>query len=108
VLLRTEKRCHAFRHGFFVLAGRKENIRMENRIAAVSVIVEEPESVEALNGILHDYSACVIGRMGIPYREKGVNVICLVLDAPTDTVNALTGKLGRLPGVTARAVCSQK
>jgi len=81
---------------------------MENRIAAVSVIVEEPESVEALNGILHDYSACVIGRMGIPYREKGVNVICLVLDAPTDTVNALTGKLGRLPGVNARAVCSQK
>ena len=81
---------------------------MENRIAAVSVIVEEPESVEALNGILHDYSACVIGRMGSPYREKGVNVICLVLDAPTDTVNALTGKLGRLPGVTARAVCSQK
>ncbi|MBQ1361790.1 MAG: iron-only hydrogenase system regulator [Oscillospiraceae bacterium] len=81
---------------------------MENRIAAVSVIVEEPESVEALNGILHDYSACVIGRMGIPYREKGVNVICLVLGAPTDTVNALTGKLGRLPGVTARAVCSQK
>jgi putative iron-only hydrogenase system regulator len=106
--MRTEKRCHAFRHGFFVLAGRKENIRMENRIAAVSVIVEEPESVEALNGILHDYSACVIGRMGIPYREKGVNVICLVLDAPTDTVNALTGKLGRLQGVTARAVCSQK
>ncbi len=80
---------------------------MENRIAAVSVIVEEPESVEALNGILHDYSACVIGRMGIPYREKGVNVICLVLDAPTDTVNALTGKLGRLQGVNARAVCSQ-
>ena len=81
---------------------------MENRIAAVSVIVEEPESVEALNGILHDYSACVIGRMGIPYREKGVNVICLVLDAPTDTVNALTGKLGRIQGVNARAVCSQK
>ena len=81
---------------------------MENRIAAVSVIVEEPESVEALNGILHDYSACVIGRMGIPYREKGVNVICLVLDAPTDTVSARTGKRGRRPGVTARAVCSQK
>ena len=81
---------------------------METRIAAVSVIVETPESVEALNGILHDYSACVIGRMGIPYREKGVSVICLVLDAPTDTVNALTGKLGRLNGVTARAVYSQK
>ena len=77
---------------------------MENRIAAVSVIVEEPESVEALNGILHDYSACVIGRMGIPYREKGVNVICLVLDAPMDVINALNGKLGRLPGVSAKAV----
>lgn len=81
---------------------------MENRIAAVSVIVEDPESVEALNSILHGYSAYVIGRMGIPYREKGVSVICLVLDAPTDTVNALTGKLGRLNGITARAVYSQK
>ena len=81
---------------------------MENRIAAVSVIVEDPESVEALNGILHGYSAYVIGRMGIPYREKDVSVICLVLDAPTETVNALTGKLGRLNGITARAVYSQK
>lgn len=81
---------------------------MENRIAAVSVIVEDPESVETLNSILHGYSAYVIGRMGIPYREKGVSVICLVLDAPTDTVNALTGKLGRLNGITARAVYSQK
>ena len=81
---------------------------MENRIAAVSVIVEDPESVEALNGILHGYSAYVIGRMGIPYREKDVSVICLVLDAPTDAVNALTGKLGRLNGITARAVYSQK
>ena len=81
---------------------------MENRIAAVSVIVEDPESVEAFNGILHGYSAYVIGRMGIPYREKDVSVICLVLDAPTDTVNALTGKLGRLNGITARAVYSQK
>ena len=81
---------------------------MENRIAAVSVIVEEPESVEALNGILHGYSAYVIGRMGIPYREKGISVICLALDAPADTVNALTGKLGRLSGVSARAVYSQK
>ena len=81
---------------------------MENRIAAVSVIVEDPESVEALNGILHGYSAYVIGRMGIPYREKDVSVICLVLDAPTDTINALTGKLGRLNGITARAVYSQK
>ena len=77
---------------------------MENRIAAVSVIVEDPESVETLNSILHGYSAYVIGRMGIPYREKGVSVICLVLDAPMDVINALSGKLGRLPGVSAKAV----
>jgi len=81
---------------------------MENRIAAVSIIVEDPEAVEALNRILHSYSAFIMGRMGIPYREKGVSVICLALDAPADTVNALTGKLGRLSGVSARAVYSQK
>ena len=81
---------------------------METRIAAVSILVEEPGSVEALNGILHDYAPYILGRMGIPYREKGISVICLALDAPADTVNALTGKLGRLSGVSARAVYSQK
>ena len=81
---------------------------METRIAAVSVIVEEPASVESLNSILHEYSSSVIGRMGIPYREKGVSIICLALDAPADVINALTGKLGRLNGVTARAFYSQK
>ena len=77
---------------------------MENRIAAVSILVEGPDSVETLNAILHDYAPYVLGRLGIPYREKGLSVICLVLDAPMDTINALTGKLGRLPGVNAKAV----
>ena len=77
---------------------------MENRIAAVSILVEGPDSVETLNAILHDYAPYVLGRLGIPYREKGMSVICLVLDAPMDTINALTGKLGRLPGVSAKAV----
>ena len=77
---------------------------MENRIAAVSILVEGPDSVETLNAILHDYAPCILGRLGIPYREKGLSVICLVLDAPMDTINALTGKLGRLPGVSAKAV----
>ena len=77
---------------------------MENRIAAVSILVEGPDSVETLNAILHDYAPYVLGRLGIPYREKGLSVICLVLDAPMDTINALTGKLGRLPGVSAKAV----
>ncbi len=77
---------------------------MENRIAAVSILVEGPDSVETLNAILHDYAPYVLGRLGIPYREKGLSVICLVLDAPMDVVNALTGKLGRLPGVSVKAV----
>ncbi len=77
---------------------------METRIAAVSILVEGSESVETLNAILHDYSPYILGRLGIPYREKGVSVICLVLDAPMDVINALSGKLGRLPGVSAKAV----
>ena len=77
---------------------------METRIAALAILVEEPESVEKLNALLHEYAPYVLGRMGIPDREKGVNVICLALDAPLDVVNALCGKLGRLPGVSAKAV----
>lgn len=80
---------------------------MESRIAAISIIVEDPDSVEALNGVLHEYSACILGRMGIPYREKNLSIICLALDAPTDTINALTGKIGRLSGVSAKAVYSR-
>ncbi len=77
---------------------------MESRIAAISILVEGSESVETLNAILHDYAPYILGRLGIPYREKGLSVICLVLDAPMDTINALTGKLGRLSGVSAKAV----
>jgi putative iron-only hydrogenase system regulator len=80
---------------------------MESRIAAISIIVEDPDSVEALNGVLHEYSAYILGRMGIPYREKNISIICLALDAPADTVNAMTGKIGRLSGVSAKAVYSR-
>ena len=77
---------------------------METRIAAVSILVEDPASVEALNALLHDYAPHILGRMGIPYREKGISIICLAMDAPLDVINALSGKLGRLPGVSAKAV----
>ena len=80
---------------------------METRIAAVSILVEGPESVETINGILHDYAPYILGRMGIPYREKDVNIICVAMDAPLDCINAMTGKLGRLPGVGAKAVYSR-
>lgn len=80
---------------------------MESRIAAVSIIVEQPDSVESLNAVLHDFAPYILGRMGIPYREKGVNIICLAVDAPMDVINAISGKVGRLPGVSAKAVCSK-
>ncbi len=80
---------------------------MDTRIAAVSIIVEDPASVEALNAVLHEYASCILGRMGIPYREKSVSIICIALDATADTVNALTGKIGKLPGVSAKAVYSR-
>jgi putative iron-only hydrogenase system regulator len=99
--LRVRSMDHAFRHGFFFSAERS---LMESRIAAISILVEGSESVETLNAILHDYAPYILGRLGIPYREKGLSVICLVLDAPMDTINALTGKLGRLSGVSAKAV----
>ncbi len=79
---------------------------MENRVAIISIIVEEPSSTATLNALLHQYAGYVVGRMGIPYREKNINIICMVLDAPNDEINALTGALGRIPGITAKATFS--
>ena len=80
---------------------------METRVAILSIIVENPESVEALNSLLHE-ARYVIGRMGIPYHAKNINIISVAVDAPMDQINALAGKLGRLSGVTAKAVYSAK
>jgi len=80
---------------------------METRVAVISIIVENTESVELLNRILHEYGRYIIGRMGIPYREKGINIISIAVDAPNDRINALTGAIGRLPGVTAKAAYSK-
>ncbi|HHW12710.1 MAG TPA: iron-only hydrogenase system regulator [Firmicutes bacterium] len=80
---------------------------MQTRIAAVSIIVENLEVVDKLNNILHDYSNYIIGRLGIPYRQRGVSIICIVLDAPNDVISALAGKLGMLPNVTAKTVYSK-
>ena len=90
---------------FFVPAGKEA--KLETRIGAISILVEDPESAEALNAVLHEYASCILGRMGIPYREKGVNIICVAVDAPTDVINAITGKIGRLPGVSAKAIYSR-
>ena len=81
---------------------------METRVAVVSIIVENSESVSSLNDVLHEYGDFIIGRLGLPYKEKNMNIICVAVDAPMDKINALTGALGRLPGITAKAVCSTK
>ena len=75
-----------------------------NRIAVISLIVSERSAVEPLNALLHDYADNIIGRMGIPVRQRGVNLISVALDAPQETVSALAGKLGRLRGVTSKTV----
>ena len=79
----------------------------EKRIAVLSVIVEKRESAEQLNSYLSAYGDYIVGRMGIPYREKGVSVLCIILDAPVSVTNALTGKIGQLDGVTAKTLFSQ-
>ena len=75
---------------------------METRVAVISIIVENTESAERLNSILHEYGRYIIGRMGLPYRECGINIICVAVDAPQDVISALSGKIGRLPGVTGK------
>lgn len=76
----------------------------EKRLCVLSVIVEDRKEAEKINGYLSEYGEYVVGRMGIPYRERNVSVLCVVLDAPLAAVNALTGKIGRLDGVTAKAL----
>ena len=75
---------------------------METRVAVMSIIVEQTETVDALNALLHDYGAYIIGRMGIPYRQKGINIISIALDAPQDTLSALAGKIGNLSGISVK------
>ena len=81
---------------------------METRIAVISMIVEDPEQAEAINRLLHQYGPYIIGRMGIPYLKKQLNLISVAMDAPQDIINALTGSLGSLEGVSAKAAYSQK
>ena len=79
---------------------------METRVALIGIIVEKPESVETLNQILHENGKYIIGRMGFPYQKRGVNIISIAIDAPQDVINTVTGKIGRLDGVTAKTVYS--
>jgi putative iron-only hydrogenase system regulator len=79
---------------------------METRVAVMSIIVEDPGSVEKLNGILHEFGDHIIGRMGIPYRKRKINIISIALDAPQNTISALAGKVGTLSGVSVKTAYS--
>ena len=76
----------------------------ESRVAVIGIVVDQTGDTEELNKVLHQYGQYIIGRMGVPYREKGVNIISVALDAPNDVISALSGKLGRLDGITAKTV----
>ena len=92
IVTNTGKLCGSARKGFAAV------------VAVLAVIVREGSSVQTLNDLLHQYGPYIIGRMGVPYREKGVNIISVALDAPGDVISALSGKLGRLDGITAKTV----
>ena len=74
----------------------------ENKVAVISMIVENGEAVDEFNALLHGYGEFIIGRMGIPYKARGINIISVALDAPRDTISTLAGKLGNLPGVSVK------
>lgn len=80
---------------------------METRVAVISIIIEDPASVQAMNEALHQYAEYIIGRMGIPYRARGINIISVAMDAPLNVINALTGRIGKLSGVSAKAAYSK-
>ena len=82
---------------------------MQTRVAVISMIVENSDTVEALNALLHEYGPYIIGRMGIPYRARGINIISIAIDAPQDTISTLAGRIGGLPGVSVKtAFANQK
>lgn len=80
---------------------------METRVAIIAIVVENSKNVEELNHLLHEYSKYIIGRMGIPYRERGISLISVAMDAPADVISTLSGKIGMLKGITAKTVYSK-
>lgn len=80
---------------------------MENKIAVVAIIVSDIDAVDKINALLHDFGGFIIGRLGIPYKEKNINVISIVMDAPQQIINSLSGKLGMVNGVTSKVLTTK-
>lgn len=80
---------------------------METKIALIGIMVEEPEAAAPVNSLLHEYSSYIVGRMGIPYSKKEVNIISVVIDAPENVISALSGKLGRISGISVKTMLAK-
>ncbi len=81
---------------------------LEKRIAVAGIIIEDIEAVEQVNSVLHKYGSIIIGRLGLPYRERGVSVISVIIDADPDEISALTGAIGKIPGISVKSAISKK
>ena len=79
---------------------------METRVAVIGIIVKQGDSVEKLNNILHEYSQYIIGRMGVPYRQKGISIISIAIDAPQNVISTLSGRIGKLPDISVKTAFS--
>ena len=80
---------------------------MDNRIAVIGIIVENMNSAEKINSILHEFGIYIVGRMGVPYHKRGISIISVVVDAPQDVISSLSGKLGMIPNVSTKTVYSK-
>ena len=81
---------------------------LEKRMAVAGIIIEDTEAVEQVNSVLHKYGSIIIGRLGLPYRERGVSVISVIIDADPDEISALTGAIGKISGVSVKSAISKK
>lgn len=81
---------------------------MDSRISVISIIIEDTEVSAAVNELLHEFGKYIVGRMGIPYKDRGVSIICVVMDAPGDATSALSGKLGMLKGVSTKTTVTKQ
>lgn len=81
---------------------------MQNRLGVVGIVVEDSSAAEELNAILHEYAGIIVGRMGIPYRERGVSIISIIVDGTNDTISALTGRLGRVHGISVKSALTKE
>ena len=80
---------------------------MENRVSVISIIVKDEEAVGAVNDLLHEYRQYIVGRLGLPYRQRGISIISVVIDAPQEAASSLSGKLGMVEGVTAKTLTAK-